>query len=460
MAKSTKPDPAPVPPPEEQNSGLYIMLLEEENVMRINRARIEPTPNGLTILTGANGEGKSSGMTGFDAALRGAIALPEVPLRKGAKKGRIGAIIGQDGKPVWYVEITITKAGIYYELSDKDGKKQSKPQQIMKELVGAGICFDPLEFMRLSPAKQRDQLIAALPELGEAIAKLETEKAGLKSTAQEQRAEKKAADGAFQKVEEPANPEVEIIRQSSADLIAEIREAEVQQRKLDDLGLTTKRAGENHENSQREVERLKKELAEAEQHVINTADDLERLQADYKAMDELPKADISALQDKLRNIEEHNRQADLGTAYRDARKAALEAEKALKETERRVDGIDEKREDMLAKAKMPIEGLSFTEDGLIFNGLPLSQASSSQQLRVSTAIAMSLNPKMRMILIRDGSLIDDNGIELMRDLTTQRGFCVIMERVGTNPDKGILFQDGYTPGLAPEPGEAEAPANE
>ena len=42
---------------------------------------------------------------------------------------------------------------------------------------------------------------------------------------------------------------------------------------------------------------------------------------------------------------------------------------------------------------MPVEGLSFSDDGSVtFNDLPLDQASHAEQIRVSMAMAMALIP--------------------------------------------------------------------
>ena len=41
-----------------------------------------------------------------------------------------------------------------------------------------------------------------------------------------------------------------------------------------------------------------------------------------------------------------------------------------------------------------------------YNNVPFDQCSSSEQLRVSLAMGLALNPKLKVILIRDGSLLD------------------------------------------------------
>ncbi|NGZ99664.1 hypothetical protein G5V59_02720 [Nocardioides sp. W3-2-3] len=49
--------------------------------------------------------------------------------------------------------------------------------------------------------------------------------------------------------------------------------------------------------------------------------------------------------------------------------------------------------DALAKATFPVDGLGFDDDGVTYQGVPFAQASSAEQIRVSLAMAMSLNPQ-------------------------------------------------------------------
>jgi hypothetical protein len=85
----------------------------------------------------------------------------------------------------------------------------------------------------------------------------------------------------------------------------------------------------------------------------------------------------------------------------------LQAQKAkAKLATARLEQLDSERTKALAAAQMPVEGLSFNDDGVTYNDIPFSQCSSEERLRVSIAINMALNPKLRVMFIRDGSLLD------------------------------------------------------
>ena len=62
-----------------------------------------------------------------------------------------------------------------------------------------------------------------------------------------------------------------------------------------------------------------------------------------------------------------------------------------------------------------MKGLALGNGEVLLNGLPLSQASGAEQLRLSMAIAMAGNPKLRVLRIKEGSLLDDDNLALLRD---------------------------------------------
>ena len=96
----------------------------------------------------------------------------------------------------------------------------------------------------------------------------------------------------------------------------------------------------------------------------------------------------------------------------------------------------------ITAAQMPIEGISFGEGEVLFNGLPFVQSSSAQQLRVSVAIAMAANPKLRVLRIKDGSLLDESNLALIAEMAERDDYQVWIERVDASGKVGIVMEDG------------------
>jgi hypothetical protein len=105
------------------------------------------------------------------------------------------------------------------------------------------------------------------------------------------------------------------------------------------------------------------------------------------------------------------------------------------------------RQAALAEAKMPIEGLGFAVDErgrptVTFGGVPFEQASTAEQLRASTAIAMAANPSLRVLRVKDGSLLDDDSMKLLAEMAAREDFQLWIERVGTEGGVGIVMENG------------------
>ena len=89
-----------------------------------------------------------------------------------------------------------------------------------------------------------------------------------------------------------------------------------------------------------------------------------------------------------------------------------------------------------------MDGLGFDEDGVTYQGVPFSQASAAEQIRVSLAMAMALNPKLRVIRILDGSLLDADNLALIAEMATVSDYQVWIERVGDGDGIGVVIDDG------------------
>jgi hypothetical protein len=56
---------------------------------------------------------------------------------------------------------------------------------------------------------------------------------------------------------------------------------------------------------------------------------------------------------------------------------------------------------------------------------------------------MAGSPKLPVVLIRDGSLLDEDGLRLVAEMADARGAQVWIERVSNAGNIGIVLEDGY-----------------
>lgn len=108
----------------------------------------------------------------------------------------------------------------------------------------------------------------------------------------------------------------------------------------------------------------------------------------------------------------------------------------------RLTELGEQKAQALADAKFPVDGLTFDDTGVLYRGVPLSQASSAEQIRVSLAMGMALNPRLRVLMIKDGSLLDEDSMAAIREQVTEGGYQLWLERVGDADQGAVIIEDG------------------
>jgi predicted ATP-dependent endonuclease of OLD family len=398
-----------------------IIKLQAENVKRLKA--VEITPNGnLVVIGGKNAQGKTSVLDSIAMALGGGRQIPDQPVRKGARNG---SIILQTDNLIVTRKITGKKTSL--EVRGANGEKKKSPQKILDELVGS-ISFDPLEFSRYEPKKQLEVLKRIAGVDLDALDQ-ERDLAYEKRTKANQRA--KELESRYNAA--PYHEDVGAEEKSYADIVAQIEDRK-------------KHNAENEEQRDRlawmreKAVGLKREIADIELK-------LDVLMAEGKEQAEIVASlaedeDWQPLQDSLAEIEADNRKRRENQEYQ---KLGLEFESAAKATEAltiQIKEIDRQREEAVASTKMPLEGLGLGKDGVMFGGLPFDQSSSAEQLRISVAIGLALNPELKVLLVRDGSLLDENNLRMIAEMAAEADAQVWIERVGEGDECSVILEDG------------------
>jgi hypothetical protein len=107
-----------------------------------------------------------------------------------------------------------------------------------------------------------------------------------------------------------------------------------------------------------------------------------------------------------------------------------------------IDAIDASKRQMLQEATFPVPGLSFDESGVMFDGLPLEQASSAKRLEISTAIGLAMNPKLKVLLLRDGSLVGGRIMKRIEEMAEAADAQIWLETISTGEECEVIMEDG------------------
>lgn len=404
---------------------MRIVELSSENFKRLRLVEITPKGNVVTI-SGRNASGKSSVMDSIMVALGGLAGAPETPIRHGA----IGANIRLDlGSLV--VTRSFTPKGSSLRVEAANGDKLTSPQAVLDKLMGA-LSFDPLEFTRLKAREQFDRLRALVDLEIDLDAIAVADKADA-----EKRTELNRDIKAYKSHIEgfgPIREDLPAEKLSAASISAEIQSAHKQNAERQAV---VDANGRHHES----VASLKAQIAQLMAHLL----------AKENEGVSVPPApvDVDALVAKMSEIETINTAIEGRNAAAKMRAdlAASEAQHAAS-TRATAQREDTKRE-ALAKAKMPVAGLGLSDGLVTFNGVPLSQSSTAEQLRVSVAIAMAANPELRVLRIMEGSLLDDASMAMIASLADTNDYHVWVEVVSNGEAVGIVIEDGMVAGAEP-----------
>jgi hypothetical protein len=194
---------------------------------------------------------------------------------------------------------------------------------------------------------------------------------------------------------------------------------------------------------------LRSELAHKQQMLTAAADQVQNLQqAMADAIDAWENApwgeliDLSVLDEELDRAQLTNR--EIGKRERRDQLEA-QAEEQQRESARlthAMEAREERKREALAAAKMPVDGLTFTDEGVRFHGVPLDQLGEAEQIRVGCALAMAANPKLRCVPIARGESLDDESLALIEKLAEEHDFQIFMAKVDTTGKVGIVLEDG------------------
>lgn len=427
---------------------MKILRLEAENIKKLKVVEITPAGN-IVEITGPNGSGKSSVLDAIFYALAGAKDIPAQPIRRGQLKAHVKLELG---------EITVIRkfskdTGTSLVAEAKNGARFPTPQRLLDEMLGK-LTFDPLEFSRMDPKKQLDQ-IRSMVKIDLDLDALDAQNSHAFDLRTDLNREIKRLDAqglGFTFPDDTPDEEIDVSKLAAELEVAGKKNAGIEhiKREREILAGAIQNRLESAQRSRAEADRLRQKAEDLEQSAISDEgiahDKTEQLEA-VIVPDPIDTSEIRELINSARginaNVAKKKQQAAI---YAQAKEKRAAAEKL---TDAMAARITAKR-DAIAAAKMPIEGLSFGEGEVVYNGLPFNQASSAEQLRISVAVAMAANPKLKVLRIQDGSLLDENSMKLLAEMAAESDYQIWIERVDTSGKVGVVMEDGAVKPAAEE----------
>jgi len=405
---------------------MKIIKLEVENFKRLKA--IEITPEGNTVvISGKNAQGKTSILDAIMAALAGAEVkkTTKKPIRDGESKASVTLDLG---------DIIVTRNWTsndksYLKVENKQGMEFKSPQSMLDDLVGR-LTFDPLAFVNMRPTEQVKALLECV-DIGIDLAAHDRRREVLYQHRTNVNRDVKRLEGSLATMDKP-DQNTPTREQSASALLKQIEDARVLERRKASLHSEMSQLKSDIEEAQKKVAILQGQIEAATKQGKQKKKEYEKIKV----------PDIKDMEVSLSCLESTNALARKAAEYRDTK---LELENTQMESDlltEKIKALDEAKSSAIAKADMPVNGLSFDKDGLILNGIPLTQISSAEQLKVSVAMGMAVNPKLRVLRITDGSLLDSDNMAVIESLAKDGDFQVWIEKVDDTGKVGIYIEDG------------------
>ena len=422
---------------------MLITLIRIKNFQGIKNIEIIPRPGDRNwiYIGGKNEQGKSSLMGAIRAAFGGKNYKPDMPVREGEESASIYVEL-DNGKTI--LTKTFTEDGkTKLKLVDDEFGKVSSPQVMLDKIVGDRF-LDPMEFMRLSSKDQREELLK-LVDLDIDLDEHAKKRKGLFDARTDSNrdvkrltAELGGLPGAV--AELPTRMDMQKLIRYSDELQDSMAQAADARRAIEQCEGKVANKLAQAAQLEAQLRDARDALVEAESFAAGEKKRLGAI-AEVDVTEEL-----TAVREEMSDCDSHNSNVaklEAGKAAHDSVSSKLlKAESQAKGFDAKIKALDKAKADALAKANMPVEGLDISDDAVLYNGVPLSQASSARKIRISLALASAAKPKLGDIQIENGSLLDEDSLAEVIKYATEHDLRVWLEMIGEAHDDCIVIEDG------------------
>lgn len=412
-----------------------INSLEIENVKRIKAIRLEPSPNGLTVIGGKNGQGKTSVLDSIAWALGGDRYRPSAAQRSGSVNAPALHVTLSNG-------LVVERKGKNSDLKVIDPNGRKSGQQLLNEFISQ-LALDLPRFLDASNKEKADILLQIIG-VGDELFELERRENELYNRRYEvgriaDRKQKFADEMTlYTDVPDELVSPSELIRRQQ-DILAKNAENRRKREHMHEI--------ENGANTlQSSIDECKKRLSELEKELTKSLADLEIARKDALFLQD---ESTEELERDIADIEKTNIKI---RSNLDREKAMSEAEEYRTEYNSLTEEIEEVREQRLAlldSAHLPLSGLSVENGELTYNGYKWDAVSGSDRLKIATAIARKINPECGFVLLDKLEQMDTESLREFAEWLEGEGLQVIATRVSVGDECSVIIEDGCVKAAEP-----------
>jgi recombinational DNA repair ATPase RecF len=465
---------------------MYVQNVELVNFKTIKDFK-QSFNGGVYFIKGENEVGKTTLISAIVTLLTGDRS--DNLLTTGAEKGYAKITVGDEGKPSYEVELRFTQANPRGTLTitQAGSPLKSENKTVLQQIMNYQD-FDANEFVRWSEtAEGRRKQIALVksllpPEINTRIVEIETEVATTKTLLTSINSEVKVYENFIKSssvttdevniYKEPVDTRELIDKKTRAAQINEKRtttqkEIETAKTDLDKIPTKATEIKSKFEKSIQELDqdadRLKNEFDLAIKRLQERRQSLETdINKEYSTLDqereqiaetlktkeiwlnENPEQKLDLIQAEIDKAEVHNK---MNTKVIEHNKNVEQFNVKMEEKkgkESHVNALLEEKEKLILSSSLPIEGLSFNEDGLTLNNIPFKEGeiSTSQEMEVAAKLIIAKNPTTKVFKIAQGESLGAKRLDAIVDFALKNGYQGFIENVVRGLDE--LVVEEYT----------------
>lgn len=403
---------------------------------------VEMNPSKTNVIVGKNKQGKTSILKAIRTAFTGDADATSIRIGEG--KAEITVELDELN-----IKRTITDKGNYLDISNKEGLKMPAPQKYLDGILGV-FSFNPIEFFEKKAADRKKYLLNAikLTITQDELATYTGEKlAGLDYDAHALEVVEQARKFYYDK-RTVANSEVTKKEKTLQELTSSIPEGfdptSVSADKIEALRDAIQTDKENKIKADAHADKLKVlQKREAE-----LTEELKKVQEEIVAnvgvtFDLSDDMSIAAAEEALANLESKR---EIVFTVKRSDEVRSELTSAMKEAEQ-LDSVVKKLtkeipEDLIKKAKLPIEGLIIDGNDIKINGVSIDNLSSSEQLKFGLQIVRALNGEFKVICVDGIETLDKESFESFLKEVENDDYQYFVTRVEGDTSHSIVVEDG------------------
>lgn len=416
---------------------MKIWELKSENFKKLN-VSLAINGNSVTV-TGKNESGKSSFIDAIFKTLTGE-KIKGSPVQLGKTSAKNKVTIRKDNGDTISVEKSFQDGKTSLVVKLNDSKTVKSPQAFLDETLGE-ISFDPLIFVNKTPLEQKrflmDLLNINLDEFEE---------------------KKRVVLDELQKINNDltkVSGELESLplldkKYSFIDSAEVVKENEKINNLKNELAIIDNKISlsntkiESYESQNADFEKQIKDLQnKIHMNGKSIKDGKAYIVSLNKEKSKITIPESSDLETQIKEINKNN-EYYRNQQERISKQREFETIETLKvDTLGKIKAIEKERNKKLAEIKMPIENLEFFDAGLMYNGLPLTEdnISTSRIIEIGIRISIAMNPKLRIMQIKDGSLLDAGMMKLIKDICKENDYQLFVEKVSEDKELGFIIDE-------------------